>query len=105
MSHAVVAPPCFPTVRSAANRPRQRANTKRNRSSGGAALGFGGERKEVRWKCVEDCGACCKLEKGPSFATPEEILQDPSDVQASIISILNSLTSHFVFQLMWLIFL
>ncbi|GMP85326.1 hypothetical protein CsSME_00038530 [Camellia sinensis var. sinensis] len=81
MSHAVVAPPCFPTVRSAANRPRQRGNTKQNRSSGGAALGFGGERKEVRWKCVEDCGACCKLEKGPSFATPEEIFQDPSDVQ------------------------
>ncbi|CAL5326230.1 unnamed protein product [Camellia sinensis] len=54
MSHAVVASPYFPTVRSAANSPRQRANTKkvtntkRNRSSVGAAVGFDGEMKEVR---------------------------------------------------------
>ncbi|KAK6943727.1 putative zinc- or iron-chelating domain containing protein [Dillenia turbinata] len=44
--------------------------------------GFGGlERKEEKWQCVRDCGACCKLDKGPSFATPDEIFDDPSDIQ------------------------
>ncbi|XP_021621037.1 uncharacterized protein LOC110621191 isoform X2 [Manihot esculenta] len=36
---------------------------------------------EQLWRCVEACGACCKLAKGPSFATPEEIFTDPSDIE------------------------
>ncbi|KAE9619466.1 hypothetical protein Lalb_Chr02g0153401 [Lupinus albus] len=43
-------------------------------------VGFG-ENKEPLWQCVEGCGACCKLDKDPSFATPEEIFTDPSDVE------------------------
>ncbi|XP_059667768.1 uncharacterized protein LOC132313122 [Cornus florida] len=85
MSHVMVVLPCFATVRSAANRPRQNGNSKtkkmQSRSSGGASLGFGGERKDPPWQCVQGCGACCKLDKGPSFATPEEIFDDPLDVR------------------------
>ncbi|XP_052176921.1 uncharacterized protein LOC127791151 [Diospyros lotus] len=86
MSHAAVTPPYFATVRSAGDRPAQGKNAKAKtartrRSSGGAPRGFGGERKEPRWQCVQGCGACCKLEKGTAFPTPEEIFQDPSDVQ------------------------
>ncbi|XP_021637939.2 uncharacterized protein LOC110633572 isoform X2 [Hevea brasiliensis] len=39
------------------------------------------KRNEQLWRCVEGCGACCKLAKGPSFATPEEIFTDPSDIE------------------------
>lgn len=46
--------------------------------------GFGGKRKEELWRCAEGCGACCKLDKGPSFATPEEIFTNPSDVEVSV---------------------
>ncbi|KAK2455088.1 zinc/iron-chelating domain protein [Trifolium repens] len=42
---------------------------------------FGGEKKELSWQCVEGCGACCKLQKGPSYPSPEEIFTDPSDVE------------------------
>ncbi|GMN39042.1 hypothetical protein TIFTF001_008274 [Ficus carica] len=48
---------------------------------GGFGFGLGGQKKEELWRCVEGCGACCKLNKGPSFATPEEIFHDPSDIQ------------------------
>ncbi|XP_074275817.1 uncharacterized protein LOC141599639 [Silene latifolia] len=37
--------------------------------------------KEPLWQCIQHCGACCKLEKGPSFATPEEIFDNPDDIQ------------------------
>ncbi|XAR69007.1 hypothetical protein NMG60_11000439 [Bertholletia excelsa] len=89
MSYAVVAPPTsLPASRSSTkHHPIQRASAKaktsQRRSTGGRAPpGFGGESSnEPRWRCVEGCGACCKLNKGPSFATPEEIFEDPSDVQ------------------------
>lgn len=47
------------------------------------ALGFGGSRKEQeKWQCVGGCGACCKLDKGLAFPTPEEIFDDnPSHLQ------------------------
>ncbi|CAI0471668.1 unnamed protein product [Linum tenue] len=88
MAH-VAAFPCFSSVVIAA---RQRQNGGENsatrrqqqqlKTSGGSTKkGFGGERKELSWKCVEGCGACCKLAKGPSFATPEEIFSNPSDVE------------------------
>ncbi|RWR74855.1 Retinoic acid-induced 3 [Cinnamomum micranthum f. kanehirae] len=48
-------------------------------SSRGSA-GFGRERKEL-WSCSQGCGACCKLDKGPAFATPEEIFDDPDHVK------------------------
>ncbi|XP_058073254.1 uncharacterized protein LOC131221969 isoform X2 [Magnolia sinica] len=51
-------------------------------SSKRRSLGFGGKgRKEDKWGCAQGCGACCKLDKGPSFASPEEIFEHPSDVQ------------------------
>lgn len=44
-------------------------------------VGFASRKKEELWRCVENCGACCKLDKGPSFASPEEIFSDPSDIE------------------------
>ncbi|XP_047956135.1 uncharacterized protein LOC125201888 [Salvia hispanica] len=43
--------------------------------------GFGREKKSPVWQCVEKCGACCKLDKGPTFPSPEEIFDNPSDVE------------------------
>jgi len=38
----------------------------------------------VRWKCASGCGACCKLDKGPDFPTPDEIFADhPDDLQVA----------------------
>ncbi|KAF2600616.1 hypothetical protein F2Q68_00010152 [Brassica cretica] len=36
---------------------------------------------EQTWQCIESCGACCKLVKGFAFATPDEIFDDPDDVE------------------------
>ncbi|KAG2551736.1 uncharacterized protein LOC120652287 [Panicum virgatum] len=39
-------------------------------------------KRQVRWKCASGCGACCKLDKGPDFPTPDEIFADhPDDLQ------------------------
>lgn len=35
----------------------------------------------MKWQCVKGCGACCKLDKGPKYPTPEEIFEDPSHIQ------------------------
>ncbi|KAG6403727.1 hypothetical protein SASPL_135955 [Salvia splendens] len=43
--------------------------------------GFGRQKKSPVWQCVEKCGACCKLDKGPTFPSPEEIFDNPSDVE------------------------
>lgn len=44
--------------------------------------GFGvKKKKEPLWQCVQGCGACCKLSKGPTFVTPEEIFDKPSDIE------------------------
>ncbi|CAH2074434.1 unnamed protein product [Thlaspi arvense] len=44
--------------------------------------GFSGRTaKELTWQCVEGCGACCKLAKDFAFATPDEIFDDPDDVE------------------------
>lgn len=45
------------------------------------SLGFTSNKKEPVWQCVKSCGACCKLDKGPSFPSPDEIFDDPSDVE------------------------
>ncbi|MFS8019716.1 hypothetical protein Hanom_Chr15g01406971 [Helianthus anomalus] len=43
--------------------------------------GFGAKKKEALWQCVTNCGACCMLDKGPSFPSPEEIFEDSCDIQ------------------------
>ncbi|XP_059595075.1 uncharacterized protein LOC100243090 isoform X2 [Vitis vinifera] len=58
-----------------------KAQTKQRQSRGSDGIGFGGKRNDPTWQCIQGCGACCKLDKGPSFATPEEIFDDPSDVK------------------------
>ncbi|KAK7267568.1 hypothetical protein RIF29_20245 [Crotalaria pallida] len=72
------------TVSSAARRPRKtataRTDKKQKQKQKASNVGFG-ENKEPLWRCVEGCGACCKLDKGPSFPSPEEIFTDPSDVE------------------------
>ncbi|KAJ7972485.1 Zinc/iron-chelating domain protein [Quillaja saponaria] len=80
MFHAVALPFAV-TVGSAANRPRRRAKMNPKTKQSQSTVGFGIEKKETVWRCVEGCGACCKLDKGPSFATPEEIFNDPADVE------------------------
>ncbi|KAK9127190.1 hypothetical protein Syun_015987 [Stephania yunnanensis] len=65
------------------SRPRKpNAAPPKHKTSTVNSVGFGSKSgKEAVWQCVEGCGACCKLNKGPSFATPEEIFQSPSDIQ------------------------
>lgn len=48
---------------------------------GGGISGAGKLKKEPLWQCVKGCGACCKLNKGPDFASPEEIFDNASDIQ------------------------
>lgn len=45
--------------------------------------GFGNKKREPQWQCVKNCGACCKLDKGPTFPSPEEVFDDESDVEVS----------------------
>ncbi|XP_039015720.1 uncharacterized protein LOC120146133 [Hibiscus syriacus] len=71
----------FPGIVCSGRKPAQKEKktapkTKRSEVS----MGFSGGRKEI-WRCVENCGACCKLAKGPAFATPEEIFSDPCDIE------------------------
>lgn len=62
---------------------------------GGFGFDLGGQKKEELWRCVEGCGACCKLNKGPSFATPEEIFHDPSDIQVTFFFRSFSFLNHY----------
>lgn len=73
--------PLFLAVTSAARPPRKTATVKTVKKQSQTSLGFGGDKKETKWHCVEGCGACCKLQKGPSFPSPEEYFDDPSDVE------------------------
>ncbi|WVY97085.1 hypothetical protein V8G54_029236 [Vigna mungo] len=83
MSPAITTPtqPLSIAVTSAARPQRKAATVKTDKKKGQTSLGFGGDKKETKWHCVEGCGACCKLQKGPSFPSPEEFFDDPSDVQ------------------------
>ena len=36
-------------------------------------------KRVVKWKCATGCGACCKLDKGPEFPTPDEVFADYPD--------------------------
>ncbi|XP_021831376.1 uncharacterized protein LOC110771387 isoform X2 [Prunus avium] len=79
---SAVALPCLGIV-SMARRPRQTAKTKPSKIPlpSTTSIGFGTKRREQTWQGIEGCGACCKLEKGPSFATPEEIFNNPTDIE------------------------
>ncbi|ESW16490.1 hypothetical protein PHAVU_007G161000 [Phaseolus vulgaris] len=88
MQHLIMSPaittstqPLFLAVTSAARPPRKTATVKTVKKQSQTSLGFGGDKKETKWHCVEGCGACCKLQKGPSFPSPEEYFDDPSDVE------------------------
>jgi len=76
----LVLPPLSLVTCSAARRP-QKSTVKTDRKQRHNNVGFSGEKKELSWHCVEGCGACCKLQKGPSYPSPEEIFTDPSDVE------------------------
>lgn len=110
MSHtAMVALPSFSILRSAANRPWQKPKTKTQElnnqdktttdsiaitarsSSNSSNHGFGKKKKEPLWQCIQNCGACCKLDKGPTFPSPEEIFDDPTDVKVSFLRTVLSL--------------
>ncbi|KAJ0986402.1 hypothetical protein J5N97_004758 [Dioscorea zingiberensis] len=48
----------------------------------GVGFGRSEKRMDLKWKCSRACGACCKLDKGPSFPSPEEIfMDDPESLQ------------------------
>ncbi|CAM8927705.1 unnamed protein product [Rhodiola kirilowii] len=73
---------------SSAGRRQKKKSSTGNKQSNGAkrkddvVAGFGAKKKaEEKWTCVQNCGACCKLDKGPGFGTPEEIFDDPVDIQ------------------------
>jgi len=57
----------------------------------------GGTTKELTWKCVEGCGACCKIAKDFSFATPDEIFDNPDDVEVCLF------LTHHLFDLITLL--
>ncbi|KAJ6743296.1 hypothetical protein OIU85_017275 [Salix viminalis] len=78
--------PSFSSVIFAARRPPQKGKLKNAKLPEATpklsrTTGFDTSKKEPLWGCVEGCGACCKLAKGPAFATPEDIFTDPSDIE------------------------
>lgn len=60
---------------------KQGSKSKGSTKSKNSSLGFTSKKKDAVWQCVKSCGACCKLDKGPSFPSPDEIFDDPSDIQ------------------------
>ncbi|XP_042943778.1 uncharacterized protein LOC122277745 isoform X1 [Carya illinoinensis] len=71
----------FSTVCSVSRGSKLRAKKKPESKRSPSSVGFSSRRKELLWRCVEGCGACCKLKKGSSFVTPEEIFSDPVDIE------------------------
>ncbi|KAF6171037.1 hypothetical protein GIB67_014617 [Kingdonia uniflora] len=66
--------------------PHHKNQSKKSNLNPQKSLGFGKTNKnqkqqQLSWQCVTGCGACCKLNKGPLFATPEEIFENPSDIE------------------------
>lgn len=85
MSRAMLAvvPYSFAAVKPAPEQPhRSQVSIKtQKKASRSSTAGFGAKKREPLWQCVKNCGACCKLDKGPAFPSPEEIFDDPSDIQ------------------------
>ncbi|EOA21454.1 hypothetical protein CARUB_v10001846mg, partial [Capsella rubella] len=70
------------TRRSQVSQPKaKKAKPENKRPMTTSTSGFSGRTKELTWQCVEGCGACCKLAKDFAFATPDEIFDDPDDVE------------------------
>ncbi|XP_051149656.1 uncharacterized protein LOC127264235 isoform X2 [Andrographis paniculata] len=67
----------------AKNKPPSRLPEKSQsrKSTATGSAGFGGKKKDPVWQCIQNCGACCKLDKGPQFPSPDEIFDEPSDVE------------------------
>ncbi|XP_062166584.1 uncharacterized protein LOC133872934 [Alnus glutinosa] len=80
MANAISLSP-WSTVCLVARRTQKTARTKAEAKQSPSSVGFGRRRNEPLWRCVEGCGACCKLDKGPSFITPEEVFSDPRDIE------------------------
>ncbi|KAL1567214.1 hypothetical protein AAHA92_02717 [Salvia divinorum] len=78
--HTRATPPPARESNDAGNRPPPPRKIQRQKPATKTSHGFGGEKKSPVWQCVEKCSACCKLDKGPTFPSPEEIFDDPSDV-------------------------
>ncbi|XP_071707481.1 uncharacterized protein [Rutidosis leptorrhynchoides] len=77
-------PSTFAAVKPVTEKPRQIkvSSTKtKKKTSGSSSAGFGTKKTEPVWQCVKNCGACCKLDKGPTFPSPEEIFEAPSDIE------------------------
>lgn len=78
-----------PSVEAKKNRPAELEEGRGPRRPGGEARKGGLQqrppqekakpKRAVRWKCASGCGACCKLDKGPDFPTPDEIFADHPD--------------------------
>ncbi|CAH1434708.1 unnamed protein product [Lactuca virosa] len=85
MSRAMLAvvPYSFAAVKTAPEQPHRSQDSikTQKKASGSSTAGFGAKKREPLWQCVKNCGACCKLDKGPAFPSPEEIFDDPSDIQ------------------------
>lgn len=77
-----VVPYSFAAVEPVTEQRRQsQVSTKSQRKNKNSTAGFGARKTEPLWQCVKNCGACCKLDKGPNFPSPEEIFDDSSDIQ------------------------
>lgn len=67
--------------------------------------GFGDKKKQEQlWQCVQSCGACCKLAKDPIFATPEEIFDNPSDIEVTNTFFLLLFFFQFIVYLILILF-
>lgn len=76
---SAVAPYSISAVKPMSEKPRRIEVSAKSQKK--VSVGFGVKKKEAFWKCVQNCGACCKLDKGPTFPSPEEIFDNPSDIQ------------------------
>ncbi|KAL3623017.1 hypothetical protein CASFOL_031833 [Castilleja foliolosa] len=81
MLPAAMSPPCFATIRATANRKPPSKEAPRQNPTTAITQGFGGKKKDPVWQCIQNCGACCKLDKGPTFPSAEEIFDEPSDIE------------------------
>ncbi|GJS92366.1 hypothetical protein Tco_0799334 [Tanacetum coccineum] len=75
--------PCyFAAMKPVTKQPPQKIQLpKKTEKKNVSTSGFGSRKTEPVWQCIKNCGACCKLAKGPTFPSPEEIFDDPSDVE------------------------
>ena len=73
-------------------------------ASGGAKLSLVARRRgnlsagcsssEMQWTCIEGCGACCQLDKGPLAPPIETILRDVKELEVSVLLIGIEIEGH-----------